>query len=181
VRPFRRRANKFLEKRMTDTSHAGAAGPTHRAVETGVALALIAFGVIVVIGSMKVGVGWGPEGPRSGFFPFYLGLSIIGASAINLMTALALEPRKLFADWSQLLQVLSVVIPTAIYVVALPWTGIYAASLVLITGFMMWLGRYSATMSAAVSIGTIVAIYLMFEKWFLVPLPKGPIEDFFGL
>jgi hypothetical protein len=166
---------------MTDTSHAGAAGPTHRGVEIGVALALIAFGVIVVIGSMQVGIGWGPEGPKSGFFPFYLGLSIIGASAVNLMTAFALEPRKLFADWSQLLQVLSVVIPTAIYVVAVPWTGIYAASLVLIAAFMMWLGRYSAAMSAAVSIGTVVAIYLMFEKWFLVPLPKGPIEDFFGL
>jgi len=92
-----------------------------------------------------------------------------------------LEPRKLFADWSQLLQVLSVVIPTAIYVVAVPWTGIYAASLVLIAAFMMWLGRYGAAMAAAVSIGTVVAIYLMFEKWFLVPLPKGPIEDFFGL
>ena len=36
---------------MTDTSHAGAAGPAHRAVETGVAAALIAFGAIVVIGS----------------------------------------------------------------------------------------------------------------------------------
>ena len=166
---------------MTDTSHADAAGPTHRGVEIGVALALIAFGVIVVIGSMQVGIGWGAEGPKSGFFPFYLGLSIIGASAVNLMTAFALEPRKLFADWSQLLQVLSVVIPTAIYVVAVPWTGIYAASLVLIAAFMMWLGRYSAAMSAAVSIGTVVAIYLMFEKWFLVPLPKGPIEDFFGL
>jgi hypothetical protein len=166
---------------MTDTSHAGEAGPTHRGVEIGVAVALIAFGAIVVIGSMQVGIGWGPEGPKSGFFPFYLGLSIIGASAVNLMTAVALEPRKLFADWSQLLQVLSVVIPTAIYVVAVPWVGIYAASLVLIAAFMMWLGRYSAAMSAAVSIGTIVAIYLMFERWFLVPLPKGPIEDFFGL
>ena len=166
---------------MTDTSHAGAAGPTHRGVETGVAVALIAFGVIVVIGSMQVGIGWGPEGPKSGFFPFYLGLSIIGASAVNLMTAFALEPRKLFADWSQLLQVLSVVIPTAIYVVAVPWTGIYAASLVLIAAFMRWLGRYGVAMAAAVSIGTVIAIYLMFEKWFLVPLPKGPIEDFFGL
>ena len=166
---------------MTDTSHAGEAGPTHRGVEIGVAVALIAFGVIVVIGSMQVGIGWGAEGPKSGFFPFYLGLSIIGASAVNLMTAFALEPRKLFADWSQLLQVLSVVIPTAIYVVAVPWTGIYAASLVLIAAFMIWLGRYGAAMAAAVSIGTVVAIYLMFEKWFLVPLPKGPIEDFFGL
>jgi putative tricarboxylic transport membrane protein len=166
---------------MTDTSHAGAAGPTHRGVEIGVAVALIAFGVVVVIGSMQVGIGWGPEGPKSGFFPFYLGLSIIGASAVNLMTAFALEPRKLFADWSQLLQVLSVVIPTAIYVVAVPWTGIYASSLVLIAAFMMWLGRYGVAMAATVSIGTVIAIYLMFEKWFLVPLPKGPIEDFFGL
>jgi hypothetical protein len=166
---------------MTDTSHAGAAGPTHRGVEIGVAVALIAFGVVVVIGSMQVGIGWGPEGPKSGFFPFYLGLSIIGASAVNLMTAFALEPRKLFADWSQLLQVLSVVIPTAIYVVAVPWTGIYASSLVLIAAFMMWLGRYGIAMAATVSIGTVIAIYLMFEKWFLVPLPKGPIEDFFGL
>jgi hypothetical protein len=74
-----------------------------------------------------------------------------------------------------------VVIPTAIYVVAVPWTGIYLASLVLIAVFMKWLGRYSIAMSAAVSIGTVLAIYFMFEKWFLVPLPKGPIEDFFHL
>jgi len=26
-----------------------------------------------------------------------------------------------------------------------------------------------------------LAIYFTFEKWFLVPLPKGPIEDWLGL
>jgi hypothetical protein len=36
-------------------------------------------------------------------------------------------------------------------------------------------------MVAAVSIGVPIAAYFMFEKWFLVPLPKGPIEDFFNL
>jgi hypothetical protein len=46
---------------------------------------------------------------------------------------------------------------------------------------MRWLGHYSVAMCATVSIGVTVATYLMFEKWFLVPLPKGPIEDFFGL
>ena len=91
------------------------------------------------------------------------------------------DPHKVFADWSQLLSVLSVVIPTAIYVVAVPWTGIYAASLVLIAVFMIWLGRYGIAMSATISIGSVVATYLMFEKWFLVPLPKGPIEDWLGL
>jgi putative tricarboxylic transport membrane protein len=97
------------------------------------------------------------------------------------MHAIALNPRTLFADWSQLRSVLSVVIPTTIYVFAVPWVGIYVASLILIAVFMRWLGRYGLPMSAAVSAGTVLAIYLMFEKWFLVPLPKGPIEDFLGL
>ena len=166
---------------MSDTSHAGADGPRHRTVEIGVAIAMMVFGATVIAGSLQVGIGWGPEGPKAGFFPFYLGVAIILASIMNLVQATAQNPRKLFAEWSQLVSVLSVVIPTAIYVVAVPWTGIYAASLILIWAFMMWLRRYSVAMSAAVSIGTVVAIYFMFEKWFLVPLPKGPIEDFLHL
>lgn len=165
---------------MSDTTHAGT-GPSHRGVEIGVAIAMIAFGAVVITGSTKVGIGWGPEGPKAGFFPFYLGVVIILASIMNLAAAYAMEPRKIFAEWSQLVSVLSVVVPTAVYVLAVPWTGIYLASLVLITLFMVWLGRYSIAMSAAVSVGTVVTIYFMFEKWFLVPLPKGPIEDFFHL
>ena len=166
---------------MTDTSHAAAGGPRHRAVELGVAIAMIVFGALIMYGSLQVGIGWGAEGPKSGFFPFYLGVLIILSSVMNLVTATTQDPHQIFADWSQLMSVLSVVVPTAIYVVAVPWVGIYAASLVLIAVFMMWLGRYGIAMSAAVSIGVTIVTYLMFEKWFLVPLPKGPIEDFFGL
>ena len=166
---------------MTDTSHAGAGGPSHRAVELGTGIAMIAFGALIIVGSLKVGIGWGDEGPKSGFFPFYLGVVIIAASVVNLIAAFAQDPHKAFAEWSQLLQVLSVVIPTTIYVFVIPWAGIYVSSLLLIAVFMMWLGRYGIGMSAAVSIGVTLATYLMFEKWFLVPLPKGPIEDFFQL
>jgi putative tricarboxylic transport membrane protein len=165
---------------MSDIQHAGS-GPAHRAVELGVALAMVAFGAIIIAGSLKAGIGWGDEGPKSGFFPFYIAIVIIAASVANLVTAFAEGRHKVFADWPQLFQVLSVVIPTAVYVCAVPWAGIYLSSLILIAVFMMWFGKYGAGLSAAVSVGTVVAIYLMFEKWFLVPLPKGPIEDFFGL
>ena len=60
---------------------------------------------------------------------------------------------KLFADWCQLRQVLSVVIPTAVYVALVPWIGIYLASFLLIAVFMKWLGRYSWRSDAAVAIG----------------------------
>jgi hypothetical protein len=46
---------------------------------------------------------------------------------------------------------------------------------------MMWLGKYPWPKALAVGIGVPVAIYFMFEKWFLVPLPKGPIEYALGL
>jgi putative tricarboxylic transport membrane protein len=29
-----------------------------------------------------------------------------------------------------------------------------------------------------VSVGTMAAMYVIFEVWFLVPLPKGPVESF---
>ena len=165
---------------MSDATHTGA-GPSHRAVEIGTAIAMIAFGAIVIAGSLQAGIGWGAEGPKSGFFPFYLGVAIIAASVVNVATARNQDPRTIFAEWPQLMQVLSVVIPTAIYVCAVPFVGIYVSSLILIAAFMMWFGRYSIVYAAAVSIVVVVATYLMFEKWFLVPLPKGPLEDLLGL
>jgi putative tricarboxylic transport membrane protein len=165
---------------MTDTTSHSGTGPSYRAVEMGVALAMIAFGAVVITGSLEVGIGWGAEGPKAGFFPFYLGVTIIGASILNLVAAYGIDRHKVFADWSQLGSVLQIVIPTAIYVVAVPWLGIYASSVVLIALFMRWLGQYSLATCAAVSLGVMLATFLMFEKWFLVPLPKGPIENLLG-
>ena len=34
---------------------------------------------------------------------------------------------------------------------------------------------------AAVAIGMPAITYIVFEKWFLVPLPKGPLEEWLGL
>ena len=165
---------------MTDMPHA-AGGPSQRAVEIGVAIAMIVFGAVIIAGSLQVGIGWAAEGPQSGFFPFYLGVAIIAASALNLLAISAHDRHKLFAEWSQLGSVLQMVIPTTVYVFAVPWVGIYVSSLVLIAVFMRWLGRYSLVLCAVVAIGVTIATYLMFEKWFLVPLPKGPIEDWLGL
>lgn len=166
---------------MSKSQHAAAGGPRHRTVEISVALLAMLLGFVTIYGSIKVGIGWGAEGPRSGFFPFYIGLIIVGCSLVNLVQAWMLDRKPLFAEWSQLRQVFFVVLPTAIYVGAIPYAGMYLASMVLIALFMKWLGRYSWLLTAAISIGVPLAFYFMFEKWFLVPLPKGPIEDWLGL
>jgi hypothetical protein len=163
------------------TEHSQAAGPTHRSVEIGVGFAIAAFALIVIAGSIQVGIGWGTEGPRAGFFPFYVALLILLSSIINIVQAFATVPRdRLFAEWGQLRQVISVVIPTAIYVALIPYIGIYVASALLIAFFMKWLGRYQWPQILALSIGVPLVTFAIFERWFLVALPKGPIEDLLG-
>ena len=167
------------------SSGAGRTGPSHRSVEIGVAVLMAVFAAIVIVGSIEAGIGWAIEGPQAGFIPFYLGLFILGASGVNFARAFVsgrgAKDGKLFADWRQLRQVMSVVAPTAVYVAVVPFIGFYIASALLIGGFMRWLGRYDWKLVVPVSIGVTVLAYFAFEKWFLVPLPKGPIEDYFNL
>jgi putative tricarboxylic transport membrane protein len=156
-------------------------GPSHKAVETGVTLLVGLFGLLIVIGSVQAGINWGAEGPRAGFFPFYIGLLLLLATAVNLWNLWREGRDGLFARWHELRQVLSVVIPTTIYCAAIPFVGLYVASMIFIAWFMRWLGKYGWLIVAAVAIGMPVMTYIIFEKWFLVPLPKGPLEDLLGL
>lgn len=157
-------------------------GPSHKTLEMAMALLIGAFGLVVIFGSVKAGINWGAEGPRAGFFPFYVGVAIVAASVINFWHARRDEDGgRLFAEWGQLRQVMSVVVPTAIYVGSMPFIGLYVSSTVFIAWFMRWLGGYRWLTVAAVAIGMPVVTYLVFERWFLVPLPKGPLEEWLGL
>jgi hypothetical protein len=166
---------------MSDDLHGlASSGPSQRGVESGVAIAIAIFALVVIAGSIQAGIGWGVEGPKAGFFPFYVGLTILVASAVNFVHARALPLADRFADWGQLGQVLSIVIPTAIYVAIVPWSGIYVASVLLIAYFMRRLGNYGWPLIGAVALGVPLATFVVFERWFLVPLPKGPIEAWLG-
>ena len=167
---------------MSDPSKTpGSPGPGQRHVEMGVALFVLALGAITMIGSLQVGIGWGAEGPKSGFFPFWVGLIIVIASVRNFWRAREIAPARLFAEWGQIAQVRKVVIPMVIYVALVPFLGIYVSSALLIAGFMRWLGRYGWLMTIVISLALPILIYFTFEDWFLVPLPKGPLEDWLGL
>lgn len=165
-----------------NTQESHGSGPSHKSVEVGVALLVIAFGALAIVGSISAGIGWGAEGPRAGFFPFYVGVAIVISGAVNLWTAVRPDaPGGIFAEWSQLRQVLLVVIPATIYAFAVGYIGIYVSSAIFIAWFMRWLGKYGWATVASVAIGMPVIVYIVFEKYFLVSLPKGPIEAWFNL
>ena len=160
---------------------AGGAGPSHRSVELGVIGVMALLAAIGIYGSLQVGIGWAAEGPRAGFFPFYISLIVLIACAVNAAQVLfVMPPGKLFAEWSQLRQVFSVLVPTAIYVALVPYIGMYVSSALLVFFFMIWFGRYNWLFALAVSVLVPIATFFMFEIWFLVPLPKGPLEQMLG-
>src|SRR6185312_13508250 len=126
---------------MSEQSHTAETGPSQRGVEVAVALGTLAFGIIILIGSLQVGIDWGVEGPRPGFFPFYVSLLIIVPSLYNLAQAVTLGggiKQGMFASVDQLKRVMSVLVPSTIYVALVPFIGIYVSSMLLIGVFMMW-------------------------------------------
>ena len=164
-----------------DSKPVGAVGT--RWPEVGVALFLMVFAVGVIVDSLRVGTGWGDDGPRSGYFPFYIGVLLLASSGAVLIGALLKWRREdpVFAEREQLKSVAAVAIPMVVYVGGVQWLGIYVASLLLIGFFMRRHGRFGWPATVGVSIGVPVAFFLVFEKWFLVPLPKGPLERLLGL
>jgi len=61
------------------------------------------------------------------------------------------------------------------------WLGIYVSSVIYVGFFMRWLGKYPWWKLVAVSVGNSVFFFLIFEVWFKIPLPKGPVEALLGL
>ena len=151
-----------------------------------VAALLLAFGAVLVWESRRLGSQWGADGPQPGYFPFYVGLLICISSIANLIAAFRAPAAsdKPFVTRGQLKMVLTVMLPSVVYV-ALIWNpvfplGIYEASVLFIAFFMRLLGKYAWPKIAAVSVGVMFVFFLMFEVWFKVPLPKGPLEALIG-
>lgn len=147
-----------------------------------VALVLMALAGLVIGDSLRVGIGWADDGPRSGYFPFYIGLALLASSASVLIGALRRwrQADAEFAERSQLMLVVAVLVPMAVYVLGIALLGIYVASILLIGYFMKRHGRYGWPLTAVVSVGVPLFFFLVFERWFLVPLPKGFIERALG-
>ena len=158
-------------------------GLSVRAVEVVVALIIAALGAVVIADSVRVGIGWADDGPRAGYFPFYVGCILVIAGLGVVTQTMAKWSRigaTLFVSFQDARPVLAMLVPTIVYVALIALIGIYVASALYIATFMVWQGKYRWLATLAVSIGVPVAVFLLFEVWFLVPLPKGPLEHWLG-
>jgi hypothetical protein len=156
---------------------------TTRWVELVVALLIVLGGAVVIVDSLRVGISWAEDGPRAGYFPFFVGcILVIAGLWIAVRNAIAWRQLdgKIFAKRDELKPVLAMLLPTIAYVILIGVIGIYVASAIYIAAFMLWQGKFKLLPTLAISVGVPVALFLLFEVWFLVALPKGPVEQMLG-
>jgi putative tricarboxylic transport membrane protein len=155
-----------------------------RVMNIAVSIALMAVAAVVMVSSYRLGSGWAKNvGPDSGYFPFYVSLIMFCTSAVTLARSfLSRDPDGGggFIAHGELMMVLQVLIPMSIFVVLSLYIGIYISTFLFIGFFMTWHGRYPLWKTLPVAILVPIVLFIVFEVWFLVPLPKGPFEAWLG-
>ena len=153
-----------------------------RNVEIVVMLLLIAVAALMAFDNWRTGMGWAPDGPRAGYFPFYLSIILGGASLYGLVGILVKRAGagETFVTRDQFRRVLQVFVPTFLFCLFTQWLGLYVASFFLVAGFMRFVGRIALWKSLLTGIIFTLAMFITFDVAFDVIMPKGPLEALFG-
>jgi len=138
------------------------------------------LGGLVIVDAIRLGVGWGIDGPKAGFFPFWLALIMVVCCAIIMAQQARKAIRSAFIDPGKLSPVLKVLWPAILAVALMQWLGLYVASALYLGFYMRWVGRHSWTAVISLAFGIPLVTFLIFERWFYVPMPKGPLEAWLG-
>jgi putative tricarboxylic transport membrane protein len=88
--------------------------------------------------------------------------------------------RKPFVERGQLTPVAKVLVPAGLMVLLTHFVGLYVAGAIYLAAYMRWIGRHSWILTVVLAVAIPLATFLVFELWFLVPMPKGPLEAFLG-
>jgi putative tricarboxylic transport membrane protein len=157
-----------------------------RVLDSMTAALLMLLSAIVIYDALRLGFGWGAEGPQSGFFPFWLAVLLALVSIVLFLQALRKRSGEPFVTRDRFVPVLQVLGPLAGFVILTdppgPWSGLglYVAAGLYLGFYMRWVGRHD--WRTVVALATVVPVisFIIFETWFLVPMPKGPVEAWIG-
>ena len=139
-------------------------------------LALLLLGGLVMWESLKLKIGWGLNGPEGGFFPFWLAVGLVICSGVTVLKAFfrgSSYTDRPFVRKGGWVPVVKVAVPAFGMVALTEAIGLYPAAAIYLAVYMRWIGRHRWITILLVSILLPVASYFLFDKWFLIPMPKG--------
>src|SRR6186713_576270 len=124
-----------------------------RAADIVTASVLLLLGGLVGADAIRLGIGWGTDGPRAGFFPFWLATVLVICCGIVVAQATRRETQEPFVTRERLRLVLKVLWPAAGLVISTHVLGLYVSAGLYLGFYMRWVGHHGWRAVLALSLG----------------------------
>lgn len=138
---------------------------------------LMCIGLLVAFDSLRLGSGWGLEGPRPGFFPFLMSVLVLGGCVLIIRQAVtgksSVKGGKPFVPPGGMRPVFTVFFPALGMVIATEIVGLYVAAIIYLAAYIRWIGKFRWSTVLLISIPIPLIFYVVFDKFFLIPMPLG--------
>lgn len=174
-----------MSQESTPPQQNTARGISNKTMEIIAALFVLAIGAIGVKDSVRLGMRWADDGPQAGYFPFYVSAVLCVCALWILVRVLLRDSARgdqgIFLTRAQAGPVLKLFVPLAVYTALIALLGIYVASAMFIAYCMKTMGNYAWLKSVLIPLAVMAFFFAVFEWWFKLPLPKGPLENLLGL
>ena len=144
---------------------------SRRQLEVITALVTGAFGIAILLSSVRIGVGWSGAGVGSGTFPAIASGLIVAGSLYNLVRG-ALRAGPAMVDAPTLRRIVALFVPAAVFVALIPLLGLHVAAGVYMF-YVMWRARQPLWKVGAIALATPIILYSVFDWGFQVELLRG--------
>jgi hypothetical protein len=135
-------------------------------------LLLLAFGASFAVGARQFPYST-PNGPGSGFLPFWLGLVMAALALMLLVSAMrATDPGPAWLPSGRpLVRIGVVVVATALFVALMGVVGMALGTALFLVGLLRFLEGHGWGVTLSVAAGTALVNWLIFSYWLGVPFP----------
>jgi putative tricarboxylic transport membrane protein len=128
----------------------------------------ILFGAFLIFESRKYSMGT-IDNPGPGFLPFLLGIAIVSMSIVLLIRVWKkMKTQDQTTSWPERKGLIRI---SLIFIVILLFTALLET-----TGYILLLrpvGKQKWLWTLLISIGATLVSYLLFDRWLMLPLPRG--------
>jgi len=133
---------------------------------------LLVLGLVISI--ISWGYGFGRLGrPGPGLYPFFIGVAIAVFSLVILISELRSDTSRSFLDKEGAKTLVFMTLTFCLWIVAMPLLGYVVVTLLATYAFCKVMKLEGWWKPLAVSGGTTLFIYLLFDYWLYIDLPRG--------
>lgn len=148
------------------------AKPTRWSLETAFVSILTGLGIIIIAISLTYGLGT-LRRPGPGLYPFFIGLSIVVFSMVLLISELKPQTRPALFNRGDVKTLLFMIVAFCLWILMIPPLGYVIVTLLVAFGFCKIMKLEGFWKPLSISAGTALFIYLLFDYWLYIDLPRG--------